>query len=92
MGQMANPQAQDESTPEEDGGLIFAKAFRAAINAANLKGDERQMIARMMAGAVGYAAGMVAENFGVAASVEMLMGTAALVEKSKADLGVLAVH
>lgn len=74
---MENEQRTEYSgTPEEVGGQLLADAIGPTIQAVASASATPQQLARMFAGMVGVLGGMIAENFGEDAAIDMLRGTA----------------
>lgn len=73
---MENTEKQEYTgTPEEVGGQLLADAIGPTIESVANSGVTQQQLARMFAGMVAVLGGMIAENFGEVAAIEILNGT-----------------
>jgi hypothetical protein len=74
---MENEQRTEYSgTPEEVGGQLLADAIGPTVQAIANGSATPQQLARMFAGMVAVLGGMIADNFGDDAAIDMLRGTA----------------
>lgn len=71
-----------QGTPEAVGAQLFNDALGPTIEAASKSDVTDQQIARMLAGMLAAIAGIVASNYGAAAAVAMLRGTADNIERA----------
>lgn len=71
------PETKQEytGTPEEVGAQLFVDALGPTIQATANSGATKEQMARLFAGMLAGLSGMLAENFGVDAAIEILRGT-----------------
>lgn len=71
-----NNKQEYTGTPEEVGGQLLSDALGPTIQSIANGDATQQQLARMFAGMVAVLGGMIAENFGEDAAIDMLRGTA----------------
>lgn len=73
-------------SPEQVGAQLFSDALGPTIEAAGTSDVTPQQLARMLAGMLAALTGTVADNFGPEAAMDMLRGTANLLESSAGEI------